>query len=209
MQGPDNVDYGKPLVTGPVQHGFKYSFILPGSLDMYPYVFARNNVWQGEVTAQKGWSAFNRVGPAEKDFEDHQVLETFYREAEGFLSRQKKKTPFFLFLALTSPHTPTSPGKKFQGKAELGLYGDFVMETDHAVERVENALRKHGFAENTLVLFSSDHGAASYAGNVRKATANQIKLLEKKGHYSSGPGQGNFRRGGEIRPGNQGALSWG
>ncbi len=189
-QGPTNVDYRKPLVMGPLQHGFQYSFILPGSLDMYPYAFARNNVWQGEVTAQKGWSAFNRVGPAEKDFEDHEVLETFYGEAEGFLSRQKQKTPFFLFLALTAPHTPTSPGEKFQGKAELGLYGDFVMEVDHAVDRVQSALRKHGFDKNTLVLFSSDHGAASYAGNVRKATADQIKLLEKKGHYSSGPYKG-------------------
>ncbi|MFP6899367.1 MAG: sulfatase-like hydrolase/transferase, partial [Opitutales bacterium] len=66
----------------------------------------------------------------------------------------------------------------------------FVMEADHAVERVQNALRNNGFEENTLVLFSSDHGAASYAGNIRKATVNQIKLLEKKGHYSSGPYRG-------------------
>ena len=34
IQGSDNVDYHKPLVMGPLQHGFKYSFILPGSLDM-------------------------------------------------------------------------------------------------------------------------------------------------------------------------------
>ena len=189
-QGPQNVNYGKPLLMGPLQHGFKYSFILPGSLDMYPYAFARNNVWQGNVTASKGWSAFHRVGPAEKGFEDHQVLETFYREAEDFLSRQKKGTPFFLFLALTSPHTPTSPGVKFQGKADLGLYGDFVMETDHAVKRVQDALLKHGFDKNTLTLFSSDHGAASYAGNIRKATANQIELLEEKGHFPSGPYKG-------------------
>ena len=185
-QGPTNVDYEKPLELGPLQHGFKFSFILPGSLDMYPYAFARNNVWQGKVTAQKGWSAFNRVGPAEKDFEDHEVLETFYREAEGFIGRQKPEKPFFLFLALTAPHTPTSPGKKFQGKAKLGLYGDFVMETDHAVGRVVKALNAKGLDKNTMVLFSSDHGAASYAGNIRKATPNQIKLLEKQGHFSGG-----------------------
>jgi arylsulfatase A len=82
-QDLSNVDFTKPLKYGPVQFGFDESFILPGSLDMYPYAYARNNVWQGEVTAQKGWSAFNRVGPAEKDFEDHEVLETFYREAES------------------------------------------------------------------------------------------------------------------------------
>ena len=84
---------------------------LPGSLDMYPYAFARNNLWQGKVTAQKGWSAFNRVGPAEETFEDHEVLETFYREAEQFIRRQNVDSPFFLYLALTAPHTPTSPGQ--------------------------------------------------------------------------------------------------
>lgn len=190
VQGPKNVDYTKPLITGPVQHGFKYSFILPGSLDMYPYAYVLNNEWLGQVTAQKGWSAFNRVGPAAEDFEDHEVLETFYSEAENFIGRQCSSNPFFLYLALTAPHTPISPGKKWEGKSKLGLYGDFIMEVDHAVERVMNALKKHKLDKDTLVLFSSDHGAGAYAGNIPKATPNQIKLLEKKGHYSSGPHRG-------------------
>jgi arylsulfatase A-like enzyme len=88
VQNETNVDYTRPLVVGPPQYGFDESFILPGSLDMYPYAFVRNNVWEGEVTAQKGWSAFHRVGPAERGFEDHEVLETFYREAESFIGSQ-------------------------------------------------------------------------------------------------------------------------
>ena len=190
VQNKTNVDYTKPLKVGPVQYGFDYSFILPGSLDMYPYAFARNNVWQGEVTAQKGWSAFNRVGPAEKNFQDHAVLETLYGEAETFIRKQKKDRPFFLYLALTAPHTPTCPSKKFKGKSKLGVYGDFVMEVDHAVERVINALKESGLHDNTLVLFSSDHGAASYAGNILRATAGQIHLLERLGHFASGPYRG-------------------
>lgn len=189
-QGLTNVDFTKPLIHGPIQFGFDYSFILPGSLDMYPYAFARNHVWQGEVTAQKGWSAFNRVGPAEKDFQDHEVLETFYGEAETFIGKQKKDHPFFLFLALTAPHTPTSPGVNWQGKSELGVYGDFVMEVDHSVERVMNALVAKGLDENTLVLFSSDHGPAPYAGNILAATPDQIQKLEDQGHFPAGPHRG-------------------
>lgn len=189
-QGLANVDFTKPLKFGPPQLGFDNSFILPGSLDMYPYAYARDNVWQGQVTAQKGWSAFNRVGPAEKDFQDHQVLETFYREAESFIGRQQKETPFFLFLALTAPHTPISPGVNWQGKSKLGVYGDFVMEVDHSVQRVMNALKKRGLDKNTLVMFSSDHGPASYAGNILEATPAQIRRLEAKGHYPSGPHRG-------------------
>jgi arylsulfatase A-like enzyme len=157
---------------------------------MYPYAFARNNVWQGEITAQKGWSAFNRVGPAEKDFQDHEVLETFYTEAESFIGKQKKDTPFFLFLSLTAPHTPTSPGVNWRGKSKLGVYGDFVMEVDHSVERIMNALKAGGLDQDTLVLFSSDHGPAPYAGNILKATPAQIKKLEAKGHFPSGPYRG-------------------
>lgn len=189
-QGLTNVDFTQPLKYGPVQFGFDESFMLPGSLDMYPYAFARNNVWQGEITAQKGWSAFNRVGPAEKDFEDHEVLETFYGEAESFIDKQQKDEPFFLFLALTAPHTPTSPGVHWRGKSKLGVYGDFVMEVDHSVERVMKALQAKGLDENTLVLFSSDHGPAPYAGNILKATPAQIHQLEAMGHYPSGPHRG-------------------
>ena len=189
-QGPDNVDYTKPLEIGPPQYGFDVSFILPGSLDMYPYVFVRDGRFVGEVTARKGWSAFNRVGPAAEDFEDYRVLDTLSQEAEQFIAGSAEAArsgkPFFLYFALTAPHTPTCPSPAFENKSELGLYGDFVMETDHCVGRVLKALEKHGLDDGTLVIVTSDHGAAPYAGNIRKATVNNIRQLEKLGHYSSG-----------------------
>lgn len=189
-QGLENVDYEQPLKIGPNDFGFDYSFILPGSLDMYPYVFAKQGRFQGEVTARKGWSAFNRVGPAAEDFEDFKVLDTFAGEAEAFIQRNadsaRNGSPFFLYVALTAPHTPTSPSPAFEGTSELGLYGDFVEETDATLGRVLQALDRHGLAENTLVIATSDHGAAPYAGNIRKATPNLIRELEKLGHYASG-----------------------
>ncbi len=191
VQGLTNVDYTKPLLTGPNDYGFDESFILPGSLDMYPYVFVRNHEFVGKVTAQKGWSAFNRVGPAAEDFEDWKVLDTFGREAAEFITRESRtKKPFFLYLALTSPHTPTSPSPPFAGRSQLGLYGDFIMETDAVVGRVLATLDRTGAAKNTLVIAASDHGPALYAGRKRKATYAQLKELEKDGHYSSGPYRG-------------------
>ena len=189
VQGLKNVDYTKPLRIGAPQYGFDESFILPGSLDMYPYAFARNNHWIGNVTATKGWSAFGRMGPAAEDFEDVKVLETFGDEAEKFIAASRDK-PFFLFVALTAPHTPTSPTKEFEGKSRIGLYGDFVMNTDHTLGRVLSALDQAGVADNTLVIAASDHGPVPYAGEERVATYLQIKELEKKGHYASGPFRG-------------------
>lgn len=189
-QGPENVNYDLPLEVGPNDYGFDYSFVLPGSLDMYPYVFAKNGHFQGKVTARKGWSAFNRVGPAAEDFEDYKVLDVFAREAEEFIERNAEQArngkPFFLYVALTSPHTPTSPSPAFEGTSDLGLYGDFVRETDATVGRVLEALDAHGLTDSTLVIATSDHGAAPYAGNKRAATPGLIRELEKLGHYSSG-----------------------
>ncbi|HBO51549.1 MAG TPA: hypothetical protein DD471_06160, partial [Planctomycetes bacterium] len=142
-------------------------------------------------TARKGWSAFNRVGPAAEDFEDWKVLDTFADEAEQFISRESRtKKPFFLYLALTAPHTPTSPSPPFEGRSKLGIYGDFVMEVDAVVGRVLATLDRTGAAKNTLVIAASDHGPALYAGRKRKATYAQLKELEKDGHYSSGPYRG-------------------
>ena len=191
VQNSANTDFTKPIQIGAPQYGFDESFILPGSLDMFPYVFARNNRWLGKVTAQKGWSAFNRVGPASEDFVDHEVLGRFCDEAETFISEQAKSSdPFFLFLALTSPHTPTSPAPEFEGKSRIGIYGDFVMNTDACIGRIVDALEKAGITDSTLVMASSDHGPGHYSGKNRKATAHQIKEMEGDGHRATGPWRG-------------------
>ena len=189
-QGLENVDYQLPLTVGPRDYGFDYSFILPGSLDMFPYVFVRNHEFVGHVTKQRGWSAFNRIGPTEENFEDYLVLDTFSSEVESFIANSanaaKQGKPFFLYFALTAPHTPISPHPDFQGTTPLGNYGDFLQDTDHCVVRTLAALKQHGLDQNTIVIFTSDHGPGAYAGNRKQATFNNIKMLEQQGHFPSG-----------------------
>jgi len=91
-------------------------------------------------------------------------------------SRAGKEQPFFLYLPLGSPHTPIVPSKAWQGKSGLGAYGDFVMQTDHVVGEISAALQKHGLAESTLVVFTSDNGCSKAAG---------IGDLAKHGHLVS------------------------
>lgn len=187
VQGPDNTDFTQPIQIGPLDYGFDSSFILPGSLDMFPYAFIRGQEWQGQVTAQKGWSAFNRVGPAAEDFEDTQVLSTFCAEAGRFIrSSAQQSQPFFLYVALTAPHTPTSPEPEFTGRSRIGVYGDFVMNTDACIGRIRAHLRAAGVDRNTLLMVSSDHGPGHYSGRNRVATANQMQEMQQDGHYSTG-----------------------
>jgi arylsulfatase A len=93
--------------------------------------------------------------------------------------QQRGKTPdhpFFLYVPLGSPHTPILPTKEWQGKSGLGDYGDFVMQTDATVGAISSALAKHGFRDNTLVIFTSDNGCSKAAG---------IPQLRKQGHHVS------------------------
>ncbi len=84
--------------------------------------------------------------------------------------------PFFLYVPYGSPHTPIVPSEAWQGKSELGDYGDFVMQTDAGFGEILTALDRNGLSENTLVIFSSDNGCSKVAG---------IPDLESKGHYVS------------------------
>ena len=58
-------------------------------------------------------------------------------------SDAKAGKPFFLYLPLTSPHTPIVPTPEWKGKSGLGDYGDFVMQTDAVVGDVLSR-RFHG-----------------------------------------------------------------
>jgi arylsulfatase A-like enzyme len=191
-QGPKNVDYERPLRVGPAEYGFDSSFILPGSLDMYPYAFLRDGDWVGPVNATSAFSGFQRFGPAAAGFEDHLVLDRLGAEAEAFLAgaaAADKKAPFFLCVGLTAPHSPISPGKAFRGKSALGPYGDLVMETDACLGRILEALDRTGLADTTIVVATSDHGPAPYAGN-QPETAGQYKQMQAAGHFSNGSFRG-------------------
>jgi arylsulfatase A len=93
----------------------------------------------------------------------------------------KAGKPFFLYVPLTSPHTPILPTPEWQGKSGLGSYGDFVMQTDSVVGDLLDALDRAGISENTLVVFTADNGCSPAAGT---------NELEKQGHYASGPFRG-------------------
>ena len=88
----------------------------------------------------------------------------------------KSGKPFFLYLALPSPHTPLVPSPQWHGKSALGPYGDYVMETDWAFGQVLASIESAGLQDNTLVIFTSDNGCAPYIG---------VKDLEAKGHFPS------------------------
>jgi arylsulfatase A len=172
------VDFSRPVRKSPNDFGFDYSYIIPASLDIPPYVYLEN----GRVTAlpnrdtesktEFGWW---RIGPTGADFKHEEVLDRFIDKAIAYLG-QPRKEPFFLYLPLAAPHTPILPSQKWAGKSGLNEYGDFVLMVDDAVGRIQQALIANGLDQNTILIFTADNGCAPYAG-----TAD----METKGHFSS------------------------
>ncbi|HEX5791190.1 MAG TPA: arylsulfatase [Luteolibacter sp.] len=171
-----DLDYTRQVDGGPLALGFDHSFIIPASLDMFPYVYLRDDKPTQVPTVNKKWV---REGAAAADFEANQCLRDFAREARAFIetSSQDKSKPFFLYLPLTSPHTPIVPSEAWLGKSKLGAYGDFIMETDWVVGEVMAELDRQKVADNTLLIFTADNGCSPSA---------KIPDLEKQGHHPCG-----------------------
>jgi arylsulfatase A-like enzyme len=96
----------------------------------------------------------------------------FYQEAQEFIAKNKEH-PFFLYLALTTPHANNEAARLLGEGNEVPNFGSYAdkawkdTEKAHAsmIERLDRGvgevmaqLDKFKLGENTLVIFSSDNG---------------------------------------------------
>ncbi len=192
-----NTDFTQKVHGGPTERGFDYSFILPASLDMPPYVFVKNDkvvdpnviltadvystkskdetvyAWDKKHTKDSDiyWErgVWWRNGEMSKSFKFEECLPTIVKEGISFIEREgNKDKPFFLYLPLTGPHTPWLPEERFKGQTELGVYGDFIRNIDDVVAQVNNTLKKMKIDDNTIIIFASDNGAAWEEDDIQK-----------------------------------------
>ncbi|MFN0162637.1 MAG: arylsulfatase, partial [Burkholderiales bacterium] len=66
--------------------------------------------------------------------------------------------PFFLYVPLTQLHFPTIPHRSFEGASRKGDFADSLIELDHRVGEILDAIDAAGLRENTLFIFASDNG---------------------------------------------------
>lgn len=162
----EKVDYSKRHSPSPGDNGFDYFFGIPASLDMEPYVYVENDRTVELPTAvtpgqNEPRGVFWRGGPIAPGLKIEEVLPTLADKADGWLRERAKSPdqPFFLYFALTAPHTPWLPHAAVQGRSGAGIYGDFVCEVDDTLGRIVRTLEDTGLASNTLLIFTSDNGA--------------------------------------------------
>jgi arylsulfatase A-like enzyme len=156
----DRLDWAKEIADGPTARGFDEYFGISASLDMSPFAFIEQSRFPKIPTTVKTWV---RTGPAAADFEAVDVLPALVRRSLGFLdARARDRSPFLLYLPLTSPHTPVVVSPEWRGRSGLGDYADLVLQTDALVGELMQALDRLGLAENTILVMSSDNGFAPY-----------------------------------------------
>ena len=159
-------DFTEPINDGPHTHGFHESFIIPASLDFPPYVYIRDGKITGHPLGKQEalkFPRFMRPGELAADLTPEDVLDELVRQSSEFIQRSARgQNPFLLYLPLTAPHKPVWPTREFQGKTDLGPYGDFIIHVDAAVGGLLGAIEQAGARDNTLVIFTSDNGSFMY-----------------------------------------------
>lgn len=161
------IDFSQPIEKGPEDHGFIYSFTIAASLSSPPYVWVENGrptALPGEISVNYDEKAFWRKGPKADNFNHVHVLEEIADRSIKYIGeRAGEKAPFFLYVPFTAPHAPIIPTSGWIGKSKVNAYGDFVLQVDHEVGRILDAILGNELLENTLIFFTSDNGQSPRA----------------------------------------------
>ena len=165
-----NLDWDGVIKHGPADRGFDYFFGISASLDMAPYIYMENRQFIG--------AADNNNPQADAPgFVRDQVLPVLAKRSADYIKAHKGDKPFFLYVPLTSPHSPVLPTEEWAGKSGLNRHADFQMQTDDEIGKIIQAVDDAGLTENTLIIVTADNGTSSQSA--------RITDLQEKGHYSS------------------------
>jgi arylsulfatase A len=156
----------------PTKQGFDSYFGIPYSNDMSidpaHAQFAKDCVFREGMTQEKARAeAIKNKVPLMRGTEiveypaDQSTLTKRYTEETVKFIREHKNSPFFVYLPHTMVHVPLAASEAFKGKSNWGLIGDAIEEIDWSVGQILQTLKELKLDDNTLVIFTSDNGAAS------------------------------------------------
>lgn len=133
----------------PTRQGFDYYYGIPYSNDMNradcPLPLMRNEV------------------VIEAPVDQNTLTRRYTEEAINFIRKNEDKS-FFIYLPHAMTHNPLHAGDLFRGKSANGIYGDAVEEIDWSTGEILKTLQETGLDEKTLLIFTSDNGAAEPFG---------------------------------------------
>ena len=142
----------------PNRRGFDHFYgFLDASIDYYEHTSGRGQLdWQrnGKTIEEEGYAT-----------------DLLTREAIEFIENRDKQKPLCIVVAYNAPHTPFQAPEKLIAKYRDQLderdatYAAMVDSMDQGIGKIMSAIDKHGMADDTIVVFASDNGAARMGTN--------------------------------------------
>ena len=190
----------------PNQRGFEYFYgHLHTEVGYFP-PFAS----QGGKDLQRNGQSIDIKNDPENPQQNYETY-LLANEATQYIRLRDKDKPFFIYMPFLAPHTPleapqellekyqdintdlplprTKSADRMRKIAKLTLrksvrpaYAAVVDAMDQSINKILNTLDQQGIADNTIVLFFSDNGGATYTGG----GANNAPLRGGKGETYEG-----------------------
>lgn len=159
---------GYPPSFGPLRSGYEEFFgPMSGGVDYFTHCASNgsHDLWFGEEEKKEDGYLTDLISQRSVDY--------IARMADG----ANAGTPFFLSMHYTAPHWPweTRDDEALAQEIKSNLfhlhggnihsYRRMIHHMDEGIGQVMQALRQHGLADNTLVVFTSDNGGERFSDN--------------------------------------------
>ena len=157
---------GYPPSFGPLRSGYEEFFgPMSGGVDYFTHCSSNgsHDLWFGEEEKKEDGYLTDLISQRSVDYVDRMA------------GAAKAGTPFFLSMHYTAPHWPweTRDDEALAQDIRDNLfhlhggnihsYRRMIHHMDEGIGQVMDALRRHGLADNTLVVFTSDNGGERFS----------------------------------------------
>ncbi len=159
---------GYPPSFGPLRSGYEEFFgPMSGGVDYFTHCSSggSHDLWFGEEEKREDGYLTDLISQRSVDY------------VERMAGAAKAGTPFFLSMHYTAPHWPweTRDDEALAQELKSNLfhlhggnihsYRRMIHHMDEGIGQLMDALRRHGLADNTLVVFTSDNGGERFSDN--------------------------------------------
>jgi len=162
----------------PRQRGFDYQYgPLLGEIDYFTH----------SAHGVRDW--FRNNQPVK---EQGYVTQLLGRDAVKLIEGHDPKTPLFLYLAFTAPHSPYQAPKEYLDRyahikdKDRRAYAAMITAMDDQIAAVVKALEKRGMRGNTLIVFQSDNGGPRSAKFTGEVDMSKSTIPADNGPYRDG-----------------------
>lgn len=163
--------------------------------------------WGFDFSGSRYYNSEIMLSGRDSTHTDGFLTDQFTSKALSFLQRQTDENPFFLMLSYNAPHGPLdlAPFEYYQefgsrenyfrndvknkevtdtrGPSMANNYNAHILAMDKGIGRIVDYLKSSGLDSNTVVVFSSDHGASGFETTPLPANS---PYLGYKGQYFQG-----------------------